>query len=182
MAMNYEELDDQTRKYMLAAFQEEETSGKPYRSAALSAAGLAVFSGLMENAIKSGTETSLYQALGDARYWTETEEYTRAGVTRTRHRNIPQSAQRLALTEFSTWYVKGFAKRLLAEGIDKCRVYRGEEPKWAPDECARHEGMICSVQDIHDKHRARYWPEPGDKKAFSIPSGPGCHHIIGRVP
>lgn len=66
MAMNYEELDEQTRKYMLKAFQEEQSSVNPYRSKALSAAGLAVFPRLMADAIKGGTETSLCQALGDA--------------------------------------------------------------------------------------------------------------------
>lgn len=94
---------------------------------------------------------------------------------------MPQSAARLALTEFSTWYVRGFAKRLLDEGVAQCQVYRGAQPKWEPGECADHEGRVVPVQSIYDSHRARYWPEPGDAAAFSIPFGPSCHHVIRRM-
>jgi hypothetical protein len=44
-----------------------------------------------------------------------------------------------------------------------------------------HEGRIVDVKTIYDNHRARYWPEPGDREAFSIPVGPGCHHMIKRT-
>lgn len=181
MAMNYEELDGKTREYMLAEFEKEEASGNPYRSTALSSTGLSVLPDMMREAIKSGTEVTLCQALENVTYWEPTEEYTRSGVTRTRRRNIPQSARRLALTEFSTWYVTGLAKRLLDEGVEKCQVYRGEQPKREPGDCAVHEGQIVSVKEIYDNHRVRYWPEPGNQIAFSIPFGPGCHHIIRRV-
>ena len=181
MTMNYEELDDQTREYMLSEFEKEQTGGNPYRSKALSPQGLALFPEFMRDAIKSGNEVSLAGALDRAELWELEEEYTRQGITRTRKRNVRQATTRLALTEFSTWYVRGLAKRLLDDGVEKCQVYRGEQPKWEPGECAEHEGRILSVQDIYDSHRARYWPEPGDSMAFSIPFGPGCHHVIRRV-
>ena len=179
--MNYEELDARTREYMLSELEKEEASGRPYRSKALTIEGIKAFPGLMRQAIKSGSEVSLCQALEVVNYWNPDEEYTRNGITRTRRRNIHQSAERLSLTEFSTWYVRGLAKRLLDEGVSKCQVYRGAQPKWEPGECSIHEGLIVSVQEIFNNHRARYWPEPGNMNAFSIPFGPGCHHIIRRV-
>jgi len=181
MAMDYEELDDRTRQYMLTEFEREQASGNPYRSKALSSAGLAVFPQLMREAIESGTEVSLCESIEDASYWEPGEAHTRDGITRTRRRNIGQSARRLALTEFSTWYVAGFTKRLLDEGVEECQVYRGEQPKWEPGECTVHEGSIVSVKEIYENHRARYWPEPGDQNAFSIPFDPGCHHVVRRV-
>jgi len=181
MAMHYEELDDQTRGYMLSEFEAEQASGNPYLSKALSPAGLEFFPDLMREAIKSGNERSLARALEREDLWKAEETYTRGGVTRSRKRNILQSAVRLALTEFSTWYVRGLARRLLDEGIEECEVCRGEQPKWEPGECAEHEGRIVPVREIYDNHRARYWPEPGDETAFSIPFGPGCHHVIRRV-
>ncbi len=181
MAMNYEELDNRTRQSMLAEFEKEEAGGTPYRSRGLSASARAAFPDSMRQAIKGGTELSLCEALEDVRYWNPTEEYTRADVTRVRRVNIAQSARRLALTEFSTWYVRGLGRRLLDEGVEKCQVYRGEQPKWEPGDCADHEGLIVAVKDIYDNHRARYWPEPGDETAFSIPFGPSCHHVIRRV-
>lgn len=181
MTMHYEELDPATREYMLNEFEHEQASGSPYISKALSPRGLHAFTGAMRDAITSGNEESLTRALDRADLWEPEESYTRDGVTRSRKRNIPQTATRLALTEFSTWYVRGLAKRLLDEGVERCQVYRGEQPKWEPGECANHEAQIVAVREIYDGHRARYWPEPGDSAAFSIPFAPGCHHVIRRV-
>lgn len=181
MAMRYEELDDITRQHMLSEFEVEQRSATPYRSRALSAEGHAAFPGLLRRAIEAGNEQSLFASLNDARYWEPMEQYERNGVVRDRRRNIRQAAERLALTEFSTWYVRGLAARLLAEGVENCQVYRGAQPKWEPGDCARHEGVIVAVRAVYDGHRARYWPEPGNPDAFSIPSGPSCHHAIRRV-
>lgn len=182
MSMKYEELDERTRSLMLSEFEAEEASGNPYRSRALSPEGLSAFPNLMREAIRSGNEDTLFQAINRSDYWIPTEPFVREGKPGIRKRNIPQSAERLAVTEFSTWYVKGFAKRLLEEGIESCQVYRGEFPKWEPGECSVHEGQIVATQAIYDSHRTRYWPEPGRMDAFSIPFGPGCHHLIRRIP
>lgn len=179
--MNYEELDRRTRQQMLSEFENDQATRAPYQSKALSQDGLRAFPDLMRDAIKSGNETSLAAALDRIDLWVPEEEYTREGITRTRKRNVSQSATRLALTEFSTWYVRGLANRLLDEGLDQCQVYRGEQPKWEPGECAEHEGRTVSVRVIYDNHRVRYWPAPGNQSAFSIPFGPGCHHVIRRV-
>ena len=181
MAMNYEELDDRTRKYMLSEFENEQASDMSYQSKALSRVGLTVFPGLLREAITSGNELLLAYALDRGELWESEEQYIRNGAVHSRRRNVSQSATRLALTEFSTWYVRGLAKRLLDEGITVCQVYRGEQPKWEPGECSEHEGRIVSVREIYDNHRVRYWPEPGNRAAFSIPFGPGCHHVIRRL-
>jgi hypothetical protein len=181
MSMNYTELDEKTRAIMLSEFDAEQAGGNPYRSKALSPNGQQVFPQLMRDAIKQGTEVSLMSALADASLWNPMETYVRDGVLRERKLNVQQSAERLATTEFSTWYVRGLTKRLLNEGVNKCQVYRGAQPKWEPGECSEHEGQIVDVKTIYKNHRVRYWPEPGNKDAFSIPFGPGCHHLIKRA-
>lgn len=183
MNMKYDELDQTTRKYMLHEFEAEEASGKPYRSKALSVDGLRVFPELMRQAIQSGNEQTLYQALNVPEYWEPEESYVRRDAQRTRRRNIEQSARRLALSEFSTWYVRGMAKRLLDEGVEECQVYLAETPdaEGKPGECSLHEGMVLPVREVYRGHRARYWPTPGDRAAISVPSSPGCHHLIRRV-
>jgi hypothetical protein len=108
------------------------------------------------------------------------ETYVLKGVTRERQVNVAQATERLCLTEFNTWYVRGFASRLREEGVTHCQAYRAAVPKWEPGECAAHEGQVYSVQEIYEGHRRRYWPEPGDTTAASIPFGPGCHHTIRR--
>lgn len=181
MAMNFEELDDKTRSYMLEEFEAEESGSNPYRGKGLSASGRAAFPDLMREAIKGGNEQTLIAALSNPSFWDPTETYVRDGVQRERRVNVRQAAERLGLTEFNTWYVRGLAKRLIDEGVANCQVYRAAIPKWEPAECSQHEGQVLPVKEIYRGHRARYWPEPGDAMAMSIPFGPGCHHTIRRV-
>jgi hypothetical protein len=181
MSMNYTELDEKTRTIMLSEFEAELAGENPYISKALSIRGKQLFPQLMRSAIEQGTEDSLAATLFDDNYWDPFETYTRGGISRQRRRNMQQSAERLATTEFSTWYVRGLAKRLIDEGVKECIIYRGAQPKWEPGECSIHEGQIVDIQTIYNNHRARYWPKPGNQDLFSIPFGPGCHHIIKRI-
>lgn len=181
MAMRFEELDAATRASMLNGFRVEETSGLPYRSKTLSGAGLTAFPDLMEVAIREGDETTLARNLSVPSFWNPTETYERQGVLRERRINVAQVAERLAITEFNTWYVRGLSGRLLDEGVARCQVYRASMPRREPAECSDHEGDVYDVLTVYDGHRARYWPEPGNPQAISIPYGPGCHHTIRRL-
>lgn len=173
--MNFEELDDITRRYMLAEFEAEEAAGNPYRSKTLSLAGREAFPRLLRGAIQTGNEGSLIQDLSHPSYWKPTD-------ARGARINVRQAAERLGLTEFNTWYVRGLSKRLMEEGLTHCEVYRAGNPSGTPNsECTLHEGRVYPVEEIYGGHRARYWPEPGNRGALSIPIGPSCHHTIRRV-
>lgn len=180
MAMHFEELDDVTRGYMLRELEAELASSNPYVGKNLSAEGRGAFSRLMREAINTGNEVTLADALTRAGLWKAKETYERNGIVRERRINVRQAAERLALTEFNTWYVRGLARRLLDEGVSHCQAYRAAQPKWEPGECAAHEEKIFTVQEIYEGHRARYWPCE-NSAAMSIPFGPGCHHTIRRV-
>ena len=178
---NFEELDDITRKWMLEEFLHEERSGKPYRSPRLSSLGLEIFPKEMEKAIVDGNEESLAHALSRSDYWNPSEAYTRSGKNYMRKINPTKAAEFLAYTEFNTWYVRGFARRLIEEGNENCQIYRAA-PAWQPrPECLEHEDKIYNVQEIYEGHRARYWPHPGNSNVFSIPIGTNCHHSIRRI-
>lgn len=167
---------------MLAEFDAEETSGRPYRGSGLSAMGLSVFHDLMREAIQWGTEDTLITALANPRCWERHEIYYRTGKPRIRQVNVQQAAERLGLTEFNTWYVRGLAKRLLEGGVAHCQVYRAAESKGLADTCRLAKGQVLPVEEVSRGHRAHYWPGPGDAEALSVPAGPGCHHTIRRVP
>lgn len=174
MAMHFEELDDRTRKLMLEEFEIEQRSSNPYFSPLLTKIGRREFVSLMRKAIRSGDEQQLVSSLARATYWDDTNR--RGSVVNVRH-----AAEQLAVSEFNTWYVRGLAKRLLDEGVTECQVYRAEDPRAERGECRQYEGRILPVEDVYGGHRARYWPEPGDPHALSVPFHPGCHHTIRRV-
>jgi hypothetical protein len=174
MAMDFEELDTTTRSYMLIEFDAEQSGGNPYQSKLLGMAGLVAFPDLMRKAIIRGNEETLVASLVDPSFW-------KASDSRNRQINVLQVAERLGVTEFNTWYVRGVAKRFLDEGVMYCQAYRASFPRSESSSCSAHEGQIFSVKEIYAGHRARYWPAPGNPNAISIPSGPTCHHTIRRM-
>ena len=178
---NFEELDEVTRKWMLKEFLDEENSGNPYRSKRLSPLGLEVFPKEIEEAIRGGNEESLARALSNPSYWKQSESSRRGIKGYSKSVDPIKSARALAYTEFNTWYVRGFARRLIEEGVEYCQVYRAAAALAPRRECLQHEGKTYKVEEIYKGHRARYWPEPGNLSALSIPLGTYCHHSIRRV-
>jgi len=174
--MIFTELDEPTREWMLRRFEAEESGGNPYRSEVLSQLGLAHWPDVMRQAITDpdGSEVALAAALNRPDYW-------RAADARGRRVNPGQASERLAITEFNTWYVAGLAARLQEEDVTRCRVYRAGIPKWQAAECSVHEDQTYEVAEIIAGHRIRYWPSPGVPGRLSIPAGPGCHHTIERT-
>jgi hypothetical protein len=179
--MHFEELDSTTRQRMVAEFDSEQASGNPYCGKNLSLEGVLAFPRLVRAALEGGTEQTLQGAFVKIALWNPTEDYVRNGVPHSRRVNIAQASERLALTEFNTWYVRGLSRRLRDEGVAECQAYRAAMPKWEPAECSEHEDQIFRVEQIYAGHRVKYWPEPGTPNAISIPFGPGCHHTIRRI-
>lgn len=174
--MFYSELDPTTRKWMLIEFDHEEASGNPYRSKWFSAEGRMVFPSEMRRAINEGNERTLAIALNNPSFWLSS--YISSSG---RRMTLPTGTSKMvAMNEFNEWYTHGFARRLIEEGVETCVIYRAEAAEVPRCECSALEGKIVTVRDVYDGHRARYHPEPGDPHAFSIPSGPNCHHSIRR--
>ena len=172
--MIFEELNEATRRFMVDEFEAEERGGSPFRGKGLTPAGLVVVPDLIRQAILQGNNDTLADSLCTWDYWLR---FDRIG----RRVNLEHAAKRLGQSEFSTWYVRGLARKLLEEGIQSCQIYRAGEPKGEPAECSTHEGQIVSVQEVYEGHRAHYWPEPGRHDVLSIPFNPFCHHLIRRI-
>jgi len=179
-SLNFEELDDDTRKWMLVEFEQEENSNNPYRSTRLNLTGQKEFGKIMKRAITSGNIQILTGDLSNPSLWNPTELARRKETTYPKKIDPGSSAKLLAHTEFTTWYTRGLARKLMEENIDSCEIYRAEPAKTPRCECTRYEGKSIPVKDIYDGHRAKYHPKI-NSSAFSIPSGPFCHHTIRRL-
>lgn len=178
--MNFEELDPTTRSYMLDEFNIEQSKAPHFEPTELNPTGLSAFPDLMRQSIQHGDITSLTASLSDTSYWKSTRTYYRQGKPITQRIDPITSAQRLAHSEFTTWYTRGMARKLRDEGIAQCQVYRADSAAQPKCECTSLEGIAIAVDKIYDGHRAKYFPTP-NPGAFSIPSGPFCHHTIRRL-
>lgn len=164
---NFTELNDKTREYMLLEFNLEEQSGDPYRSKRLSAEGLEAFPDIMRKAITEGNEESLLLDLTDESYWWD---------------SIPGQITMLALTEFNTWYVRGFTRLLLEEGVRDCEVYNANPELSLESSCSHYyENQAFTVADVYTGHRRRYHGPNRSFIALSIPEHPNCGFSIRRV-
>ena len=177
--MNYEELDATTRKWMLDEFKKE-LGGAPFRPKVLSDLGWGQFPQIMEEAIKSGDDVTLAQALDRPAFFQDRTRRTKTGTARVRT-NPAAASKMLALTEFNTWYVRGLCRRLIEESVKTCEVYRAEPALVPRCECTAWEHGTFPVVDVYNGHRARYHGAGQDRRAFSVPSGPNCHHSIRRA-
>ena len=173
--MEFGELDAETRKWMLVEFEAEEDS-KPYRPPRLNDVGQMKFVEMMTRAIQTGDIQSL-EAEVSSGCLKSMETRTRNG--RTSHVRVPRNAAHiLAHTEFTTWYTRGFARRLIEEGVEMCEVYRAEAAARPRCSCSRLEGSVVSVRSVYDGHRPYHY---GTNPEITIPDGPLCHHTIRRV-
>lgn len=178
--MNYDELDDTTRKWMLEEFNNEQSQEKHHQSKSLNQAGLEAFPEIMRKAIQTGNIDSLAKELSNPSYWNPTKPRKGKNGTIDIPINPQTEAKMVAHSEFNTCYTHGFARRLKEEGIEVCEVYRADRADQQNCECTNLEGTTQPVQKIYDGHRAKYFPKD-NFGAFSIPSVPYCHHTIRRV-
>lgn len=137
---------------------------------------------LMPVALRSQTDDWLLEQLADARYWQPylTRRKPKGGFTEVDY-NKRDALERLCYGEFNIAYIRGVARALLARGETHCVVYRADDAAEERGECTAWEGHEFALQAVLDGHRVRYHPPPGERAAWSVPSGPNCHHSICAV-
>lgn len=176
--------EPEVRASMLQAWEEEreelQASGNAHECYGrdLTTAGWDAFLTAMPEALQSHTDVWLAEQMLNPEHW-QPERWDKRG--RWVKYNKDQALELLCSGEFNIAYIRGLARVLQAEGCNECEVYRAGSALEQRRECSEWEGLQFPVQQVLDGHRARYWPPPGDRKAWSLPTGPGCHHSICRV-
>jgi len=188
MGFTYHHLDEpDVRAAMVARWNEEwaELSANWPRGTCygkqLTDAGWEAFPYAMREALAERDDEWLRAQMSNLEFWnTHLVRRTKNGETLVNY-DKPEAVRKLCLGEFNIAYIRGLATALLARGETNCEVYRADSAYEPRPECAAWEGKQFPLQDVIDGHRARYFPPPGDRSIFSIPSGPNCHHSIRAV-
>ena len=141
--------------------------------------GWHAFEGSMPVALRSETDDWLVEQMAEPDYWAPylTRRKPKGGFTNVDY-NKRDALERLCRGEFNIAYIRGVARALLARGETNCVVYRASEAGEERGECTAWEGHEFELQTVLDGHRVRYHPPPGNREAWSVPSGPNCHHSI----
>lgn len=122
MGIQYQNLDESTRKHML----DEVALGNLYMSPRLTAAGQAAWPNLLEEAARHHNDDWLAEQLLAKEHFRTEESYTRNGKEFSRRINQESSATQLGEGEFNRIYVRALCVRAAAAGQTELVVYRGK--------------------------------------------------------
>lgn len=143
----------------------------------LTPVGWDAFRDAMPQALEAHDDEWLRSQMGNHSYW---EDYLlRRG--KPVDYNKPDAVQKLTFGEFNIAYIRGLATVLQTRGQEMCVIYRADDAYVPRSECSAWEDQEILVSDVLAGHRVRYHPPPGDRRAFSVPSGPNCHHSIRAI-
>lgn len=124
MGLEYQNLDDRTRRCMLDELTDDLAAGRLYVDPRLSERGRADYERLLRAAIQRGTEASFADELRahDRMRQTQQWERSRGGVSTT---ELPSTTPEVvAESEFHRFYARGLCRRALKEGIYTLVIYR----------------------------------------------------------
>jgi len=127
MGLNYVNLDDQTRKFMLEEFERDIRNGTLYMSPRLNEAGILKWGSILKQAIENQNDDWLAGKIREENCMKSHEEKRKpSGGFKTA--KIPVTApDTLAEGEFNRFYARGLCARAIDNGIKEVVIYRGKE-------------------------------------------------------
>lgn len=168
MALNYLDLDQQTRIYMAEEIQFDKAHNNFYVSNYLSPEGKEQWPTLLEESVQhddNWLEREIINRRLLAEFYPKRKpnsmEMTQARVPRT-------AAQTLAEGEFNRLYARGLCARVISEGGNSVEAYRARHSENPRPESERIIGQKFIPQDIIQDLRSK----PGVDTAIGIPPGP----------
>ena len=132
----------------------------------------------MRQAIKSGNEASLADALGRVEFWESRRNTPGRGSPAHASETCSQSARAWPSLNSAPGTSGDWRSGCSTRALDMRQVYRGEQPKWEPGNVRsmKDRSFPCGRSSITIEFGI--WPAPGNEAAFSIPFGPwlsSCH-------
>jgi hypothetical protein len=151
----FEELDEDTRSFMLEELEHDARSDAIYFSARFSEAGKSACYDCLREAIQNGNEQTLAAALSRPDFWKPFEVHHR-GTKSYPVKIAPINVARIyAQGEFNVYYLRGLCRRLLAEGETHAEVYRAKKVAVPRTGQTVDPGDLLPLQDVLEDLRSR---------------------------
>jgi hypothetical protein len=168
MGIDYNNLDEKTREYMLEKLEIDIKQGSLYISPRLNSNGHLMWPELLKEAIIGHNDDWLATQL-NMRGLMKSSEERRLRSGKITVAKVPVSAsETLAEGEFNRFYVRGLCARAIAEGISEVVVYRGKQvQKPRPESQAMIGRRISPTALLEDLRKSQ-----GVEPSLGIPPGP----------
>jgi hypothetical protein len=168
MGLAYENLDADTRKYMLEEIDMDVQAGTVYISRFLNPLGCARWPTLLREAASSGNDDGLAAAImTDQCLHTQYEKKKPKGGTT--WASVPYTAsQTMGEGEFNRYYARGLCRRAIAEGVKELEVYRAKSVAVPRFDSQAKVGTLVDAELILADLRTTQGVEP----ALGLPPGP----------
>jgi len=177
MALQLENLDARTRRYMLDELERDVAGGALYISPRLSERGRGDWQALLRAAIQGHDDAFLADSLrSHGRMKTsEQRRKTKGGSTTAR---VPATArQTLTEGEFNRFYVRGLCRRALEDGVKELVIYRAKRVSSPRPESQAVIGTRIDAAPLLEDLRTH----PGVEPALGLPPGPNSG-LSARLP
>ena len=176
MGLRYENLDDETRAFMIEEIEMDAAADGIYLSPYLTQRAQGDWPDFLREAVRSGSDDTLARQLRAARSLnTTTMRRTRSGYTQAK---VPHNAAEvMAEGEFNRFYVRGLCRRAIENGITRLEVYRAKPVMQPRPESERLIGLLIDPETVLIDVRA----STGVETALGVPPGPGSG-ITVRIP
>ncbi|KFB99155.1 hypothetical protein GTGU_04156 [Trabulsiella guamensis ATCC 49490] len=177
MALNFQDLNDETRRFMTQEIQLDKENDTFYRSAFLTDQGKEIWPTLLEESIAHNDD------------WLENEIQRRGLLAQFYTRRRPKSqelmqarvpvtaAQTLAEGEFNRLFVRGLCARVIAEGGREVEAYRArysEHPRAESEAIIGKKFLAADVlKDLRDN--------PGVDSVLGLPPGPNSGISVKKI-
>ncbi|MBS1799664.1 MAG: hypothetical protein JSS95_07555 [Acidobacteria bacterium] len=177
MGLAYENLDAETRKYMVEEIDWDIEAGSMYISNFLNAYGKTRWPTILRIAAESGNDDTLAKALVAEQCLANQYEKKKpkGGTT---WAAVPYTAsQTMGEGEFNRYFVRGLCKRAIAEGIPDLEVYRAKSVAIPRIESQAKLGTYVNPTVVLADLRTTQGVEP----ALGLPPGPNSGLTL-RIP
>lgn len=168
MGLDYRDLDDATRRFMLEEIDHDLRSGRMYVSNYLNESGAAAWPDLLKEAAEAGNDDSLARRIRENALLKLQVERKKpsGGFTMA---NVPYTApETLGEGEFNRYYVRGLCRHAMHDGVAELEVYRAKSVSQPRPGSEEKIGTRVRPEAILDDLRAT----PGVEPALGLPPGP----------
>jgi hypothetical protein len=177
MGLRYGNLDDRTRRHMVAEFERDVAQGTLYYGKHLNDGGRAAWPTLLREAIESHDDEWLACRIRESGYLAT--QYARrtpsGGMTMAK---VPVTApDTLAQGEFNRFYVRGLCARAIQAGTSHVEACRGRESANPRAESEAMVGRMIPAADLLADLRT----SPGVDTSLGLPPGPNSGITVASV-